>query len=52
MVYPAAGLINYFSGNNLIEINKSATSVDNKADLVINDDISYVFKEVIKLVKN
>lgn len=52
VVYPAAGLINYFSGNNLIEINKSATSVDNKADLVINDDISYVFKEAIKLVKN
>lgn len=51
VVYPAAGLINYFSGKNLIQINKTATSADSKADLVINDDIAYVFKEAMKLVK-
>lgn len=42
VVYPAAGLINYFRGKNLILINKSSTSADNKADLVINDDIDKV----------
>jgi NAD-dependent deacetylase len=38
-VYPAAGLIQYFHGQHLILINKSATPYDNIADLVINDDI-------------
>lgn len=50
VVYPAAGLINYFNGKNLILINKSTTSVDSKADLVINDDIGKVFNEVMKLI--
>ena len=39
MVYPAAGYIRYFRGNNLVLINKSQTSCDNIADLVINDDV-------------
>ena len=47
VVYPAAGLINYFKGKNLILINKSSTSADNKANLVINDDIADVFNKVI-----
>ncbi len=47
VVYPAAGLIDYFSGKNLILINKSATSADNKADLVINEDIAKVMKEAV-----
>ncbi|WP_278324871.1 Sir2 family NAD-dependent protein deacetylase, partial [Clostridium beijerinckii] len=34
VVYPAAGLINYFKGKNLVLINKSSTSADSKADLV------------------
>jgi NAD-dependent deacetylase len=38
-VYPAAGLIEYFSGNNLILINKSATPYDKRADVVINAGI-------------
>lgn len=50
VVYPAAGLINYFKGKNLILINKSTTSADNKADLVINDAIGKVFNEVMKLI--
>ncbi|MGG7186758.1 NAD-dependent protein deacylase, partial [Clostridium butyricum] len=37
IVYPAAGLINYFKGKNLILINKSTTSADSKADLVIHE---------------
>ena len=42
VVYPAAGLINYFRGKNLILINKSTTSADSKADLVIHDSIGKV----------
>lgn len=42
VVYPAAGLINYFRGNDLILINKSETGYDDKATLVINDAIGRV----------
>ena len=48
VVYPAAGLIDYFRGKNLILINKSSTSADSKATLVINDSIGKVFDEVMK----
>lgn len=47
VVYPAAGLIDYFKGKNLILINKSKTSADDKADLVINADIATVMKEAV-----
>ena len=47
VVYPAAGLIDYFKGKNLILINKSSTSADNKADLVIHDSIGKVLSMVI-----
>lgn len=38
-VYPAAGLIDYYHGNKLILINKSATARDSVADIVINDAV-------------
>lgn len=44
VVYPAAGLINYFRGDNLILINKSSTQYDGRADLVINDSIGKVMR--------
>ncbi len=47
VVYPAAGLINYFNGSNLVLINKSVTSADHMADLVINDNIGEVMKEAV-----
>ncbi|MDO5517703.1 MAG: NAD-dependent protein deacylase [Clostridium sp.] len=47
IVYPAAGLINYFKGKNLILINKSTTSADSKADLVIHDAIGKVLGEAV-----
>lgn len=47
VVYPAAGLIDYFNGKILILINKSTTSADNKAGLVINDDIASVLEEAV-----
>ncbi len=42
-VYPAAQLINYYKGNNLILINKGQTPWDTRADLLINDSIGKVF---------
>ena len=42
VVYPAAGLIDYFRGKNLIVINKSPTSRDQQADLCINGSIGEV----------
>ncbi|MBQ6901242.1 MAG: NAD-dependent protein deacylase [Firmicutes bacterium] len=42
VVYPAAGLIRYFSGNNLVLINKQVTPYDSQADLVIHDSIGKV----------
>ena len=47
VVYPAAGLINYFRGKNLVLINKSSTSADNKADLVIHEAIGKVLDEAV-----
>ncbi len=44
VVYPAAGLIRYFRGNNLVLINKQATPYDSRADLVINDSIGKVME--------
>lgn len=47
VVYPAAGLIDYFQGKNLVLINKSSTSADNKADLVINASIDQVLGNAV-----
>ncbi|MCR5791941.1 MAG: NAD-dependent protein deacylase [Lachnospiraceae bacterium] len=47
IVYPAAGLIRYFTGKNLVLINKSKTSADNQADLVINEAIEEVFRKAV-----
>lgn len=45
VVYPAAGLINYFGGKDLILINKSETQYDTRATLVINDSIGKILGE-------
>ena len=45
-VYPAAGLIDYYRGNKLVLINKSATPLDSRADLVIQAPIGEVFSAV------
>lgn len=42
VVYPAAGLVDYFNGNKLVLINKGVTSYDTKADIVINESIGNV----------
>ncbi|MCI8372117.1 MAG: NAD-dependent protein deacylase [Lachnospiraceae bacterium] len=46
VVYPAAGLVNYYRGSRLVLINKSQTALDGRADLVINDSIGKVFSQV------
>ena len=45
-VYPAAGLIRYFKGNNLVIINMSPTQMDKNADLLICDRIGEVFSRI------
>lgn len=46
VVYPAAGLIDYYRGNKLVLINKAATSRDSQADLIINGKIGEVLGAV------
>jgi NAD-dependent deacetylase len=45
-VYPAAGLIDYYSGHKLVLINKSATPMDRRADLLIQDGLGNVFSQI------
>ena len=45
-VYPEAGLIRYFGGKNLVLINKSQTSLDSRADLVINQPVAQVLSKI------
>lgn len=51
VVYPAAGLIRYFNGKNLILINKSQTPYDKMASLAINESIGQVLSEAIIGIK-
>lgn len=46
VVYPAAGLINYYRGSKLVLINKAPTSMDARADLVLNQPIGEVFSRI------
>lgn len=42
VVYPAAGLIQWFRGNHLVLLNKEATPMDSQADLVVREPIGEV----------
>ena len=46
VVYPAAGLINYFNGSRLVLINKSQTPYDSLASLVINEAIGETLSQI------
>lgn len=46
VVYPAASLVNYFSGTNLVLINKTSTPQDSQATLVIEGKIGEVFSKL------
>ena len=43
VVYPAAGLIDYYKGKKLVLINKTPTARDNVADLVVQGSIGEIF---------
>ena len=45
-VYPAAGLIDYFSGKYLVVVNMAPTPRDSHADIVINQKIGEVFSQL------
>ena len=46
VVYPAASLIQYFQGKNLVVINKTSIPQDKEADLVIEGKIGEVFSKL------
>lgn len=46
VVYPAAGLIDFYKGNKLIVINKTPTGRDNAADLVVQGSIGEIFSQL------
>ena len=43
VVYPAAGLVNYFSGDRVVVVNRDPTPADSGADLVCACDIAAAF---------
>lgn len=45
-VYPAAGLINYYTGDRLVLINRDVTPFDDQADLVIHAALGEVFSQI------
>ena len=46
VVYPAAGMIDYFRGKHLVVINKAPTPRDENADILIQDSIGKVFSQI------
>ena len=50
VVYPAAGLIDYFQGRHLVLINKTETKADARAELVIRDAIGQVLSAAIAAI--
>jgi NAD-dependent deacetylase len=49
VVYPAANLIKFFKGTNLVLINNSSTPYDKKATLVIHDSIGKVLSSAYEV---
>lgn len=47
-VYPAAGFLRYFSGEQIILINRDATPLDSKAQLVFRDPIGQVLQKTLE----
>ena len=45
-VYPAAGLIDYYRGNKLVLVNKTPTSRDKVANLVVQGSIGEIFSQL------
>ena len=49
LVYPAAGLIHYFRGKDLILINRDPTPYDSIASFVLQGDLGQILDELITL---
>lgn len=49
IVYPAAGLIDYFHGQHLVLINRTETRADGRAELVIREPIGDVLHEALPI---
>lgn len=47
VVYPAAGLLQYFGGEHLIVINRTPTIADKNAEICFTEDIGKVFADVM-----
>lgn len=47
VVYPAAGFLNYFGGDDIVLINKSETGFDSRATLVIHEPIGQVMSQLL-----
>ncbi len=45
-VYPAAGLVDYYQGQKLVLVNKTATPRDGMADLVLKESIGELFGKI------
>ena len=45
-VYPAAGLIDAYTGHRLVLVNKTATARDARADLVLREPIGALFSRL------
>ena len=50
VVYPAAGLVDYFGGAHLILINKTATRADSDAEIVIRENIGETLSKAVELL--
>ena len=49
-VYPAAGFIRYFRGEDIVLINRGETAYDDEADLVFRDSIGEVLDGAVRLL--
>lgn len=48
VVYPAAGLIDYYSGNKMILINKAETPYDGRCEIVINQSAGATLRSLVE----
>lgn len=46
VVYPAAGMVNYYHGDHLVLVNRDETAFDNQANLVLHGSIGEIFRQL------
>ena len=45
-VYPAAGFVSFFRGNDLVLINRDPTPLDSQCDLVLHGKVGEILSEI------